>query len=244
MKPTRKHKGRSVRDYYEGDYNLVPVRQPVYIYREKAYSIFRRLNPAKKPLKLLDVGCQDGTFALRLKSLGYDVTGLEISRLEVAKARKRGVRAFVGSAEEAFPFKGGFFDAAYAGDIIEHLYDTDFFLSEVGRVLKPAGVFVVTTPNLASLWNRARLLFGKIPVGSEVRLGRDNAGHIRNYTFPALGQQLREHGFSVIRKLSSNIMFPVQRNIPLLKPLAIRLGDYAPNVGSHIIMVCRKNVQE
>lgn len=239
-KIAKKRRGRSVREYYEGDYNIKPVRQPVYIYREKAYGIFRKLNTGRKPLKLLDVGCQEGTFALRLKSLGYDVTGLEISSIEVAKARKKGIRAFVGSAEEAFPFHDNLFDAAYAGDIIEHLYDTDFFIGEAWRVLKPNGIFIVTTPNLASLWNRVRLLFGKIPVGSELRLGKDNAGHIRNYTFPALGRQLQEHGFSVIKKLSSNIIFPVQYNIPLLRPLAIKLGDYAPNIGSHIIIVCRK----
>ena len=239
-KAAKRRRGQSTSEYYEGDYNLEPIHKPVYIYREKAYNVFRQFNAQHGPLKLLDIGCEEGDFALRLKSLGYDVYGLEIRRAAVKRARERGVKAFAGSAEEGFPFGSGFFDAVYAGDVIEHLYDTDFFIGEVRRVLKPAGVFVLTTPNLASLSNRVRLLFGKIPVGSEVRLGKDNAGHIRNYTFPALEQQLQEHNFSVIKKLSSNVMFPVQYNIPLLRSLAIKLGDYAPNTGSHIIMVCRK----
>ncbi|MBI3037328.1 methyltransferase domain-containing protein [Candidatus Woesearchaeota archaeon] len=238
-KAAKRRRGQSTSDYYEGDYNIEPIHKPVYIYREKAYGIFRKLNHDEKPLKLLDIGCEEGDFALRLKSLGYDVYGLEIRRSAVRRARERGVKAFAGSAEEEFPFGNGTFDAVYAGDVIEHLYDTDFFIGEVRRVLKPAGVFVLTTPNLASLSNRVRLLFGKIPVGSEVRLGKDNAGHIRNYTFPALEQQLREHNFSIIKKLSSNVMFPVKYNIPLLRSLAIRLGDYFPNTGSHIIMACR-----
>ncbi len=236
----KKHRGRTAREYYEGDYNLEPSRKPVYIYREKAYNALRRLDPENRPVKLLDIGCENGSFALRLKLLGYDVYGLEIRSAEAKEARKKGIKAFVGSAEETFPFPDNFFNAVYAGDVIEHLYDTDFFIREVRRVLKLGGVFIVTTPNLASLYNRIRLLFGKLPVGSEVRLGRDNAGHIRNYTFPALEQQLRDHRFAVSRKLSSNIMFPVQRNVPFLRSLAIKLGDYAPNIGSHIIMVAKK----
>lgn len=236
-----KQKGQNPKEYYEGDYKLEPKNKPVYIYRQKSFGLFKKLNPEGRPLKLLDIGCDDGTFALRLKSLGYDVTGLEISRAGVAQTRKKGIKAFVGSAEKSFPVAKGSFDAAYAGDIIEHLYDTDFFIEEVMTALKQGGIFVVTTPNLASLSNRVRLLLGKLPIGSEIRLGRDNAGHIRNYTFPALEQQLREHNFSIVKKLSSNIIFPVKYNIPLLRGLAIKLGDYATKIGSHIIIMARKN---
>ncbi len=231
--------GQGVADFYAGDYNCVSLAKAVHIYQDKALRLLRRFNPGRKPLKLLDVGCEDGDFSVRIMGGGYVVYGLDIRAKEVAKAKKRGIRAVQGSAESRFPFASGSFDAVYAGDIIEHLYDTDFFIREVRRVLKQGGVFVVTTPNLASLSNRIRLLLGKLPVGSEIRIGRDMAGHIRNYTFPELECQLRHHGFSVVRKVSSNIMFPVRYNVPF-KPLAIKLGDYFPNIGSHIIMVARK----
>ena len=233
-------KGRTVEDWYKGDYNQDSHRKAVHIYWQKGYDFLRSFNRESKPLKLLDIGCDNGILSSRLKKLGYDVYGLDIRKKEVGMARKLGIKAVVGSAEKRFPFKSGYFDAALAGDIIEHLYDTDFFIGEAHRVLKQGGVFVVTTPNLASLSNRIRLLFGKLPVGSEVRLGKDTAGHIRNYTFPELGSQLRRHGFSIVKKVSSNIMFPVRYNVPF-KQLAIRLGDYFPNIGSHIIIAARKS---
>lgn len=235
-------KGRSIDDWYAGDYNQDSERKAVHIYWQKGYDFLKGFNKEKKPLRLLDIGCDNGILSARLKQLGYDVHGLDLREKEVAMARKLGIKAVVGSAEKKFPFGSGYFDAALAGDIIEHLYDTDFFIQEVHRVLTPGGVFVVTTPNLASLSNRIRLLFGKLPVGSEIRLGKDMAGHIRNYTFPELEAQLRQHGFSVVRKVSSNIMFPVRHNVPF-KPLAIRLGDYFPNIGSHIIIAARKSKQ-
>ncbi len=233
-------KGRTVEDWYAGDYNQDSERKAVHIYWQKGYDFLKKFNRSRKPLKLLDIGCDNGILSSRLKQLGYDVYGLDIRKKEVAMARKLGIKAVVGSAEKRFPFKSGFFDAALAGDIIEHIYDTDFFIREAHRILRQGGIFVVTTPNLASLSNRIRLLFGRLPVGSEVRLGKDMAGHIRNYTFPELERQLRQHGFSIVRKVSSNIIFPVRYNVPF-KSLAIKLGDYFPNIGSHIIMAARKN---
>ncbi len=232
-------RGRSAEDWYSGDYNQDSPRKAVHIYWQKGYDFLRKFNKDGKPLKLLDIGCDNGLLSARLKRLGYGVYGLDIRRKEVAMARKLGIRAVLGNAEKKFPFHGNYFDAVLAADIIEHLYDTDFFIGEARRVLKSGGVFVVTTPNLASLSNRIRLLLGKLPVGSEIRLGRDMAGHIRNYTFPELEGQLRQHGFSIVKKVSSNIMFPVRYNVPF-KSLAIKLGDYFPNIGSHIIMACRK----
>ena len=232
-------RGRTVEDWYEGDYNQDSKNKAVHIYWEKGYGMLRKFNRGREPFKLLDIGCDNGKLCSRFKLLGYDVYGVDIRKKEVAMARKLGIKAFVANAENRLPFSSGFFDAAFAGDIIEHIYDTDFFIGETNRVLKQGGLFVVTTPNLASLSNRLRLLMGKIPVGSEIRLGKDMAGHIRNYTFPALEQQLKEHGFSVVEKVSSNVMFPVRYNFPL-RTLAIRLGDYVSNIGSHIIIAGRK----
>jgi SAM-dependent methyltransferase len=233
-------KGRTIKDWYDGDYNLDSERKAVHIYQDKALKLFKRFNPEKRPLKLLDIGCEHGEFSLLLKQAGYDVYGLDLRKKEVEIAKKRGIKAVVGDAEKKLPFKPNSFDAVFTGDIIEHLYDTDFFISEANRVLRKGGIFIITTPNLASLSNRLRLLLGMLPVGSEIRLGQDMAGHIRNYTFPELERQLRKQGFNVVKKVSSNQIFPVQLKIPILRSLAIKLGDYLPNIGSHIIIAARK----
>jgi hypothetical protein len=57
------------------------------------------------------------------------------------------------------------------------------------RVLRPGGVLLLSTPNLAAWFNRSLVLLGVQPVFSEVSLrrvygrpGREVAGHLRLFT--------------------------------------------------------------
>lgn len=59
------------------------------------------------------------------------------------------------------PFDDGSFEVALFCEVIEHLLtDPVAALSELGRVLRPGGLLVVTTPNAARLENVARLVAG------------------------------------------------------------------------------------
>lgn len=60
------------------------------------------------------------------------------------------------------------FDLLVASHVIEHLGDTDLFLKECYRVLKPGGALVMATPNLAAFTNILLLLLGKQPTIAEV----------------------------------------------------------------------------
>lgn len=79
------------------------------------------------------------------------------------------------------PFTSNSLDIVVAGEIIEHLYDTGDFLEEIKRVLKPEGKLIITTPNLAPLANRARILFGFQPPTCNIELD-GQVGHIRAFT--------------------------------------------------------------
>ena len=108
-------------------------------------------------------------------------------------------------------------------------------------MLKPGGIFLVTTPNIASLTDRFRLLLGKRPSPIEYRLGPDTNGHIRGYTFADLASQLRSDGFVVVKQTTSNFPCPVFWDIPkFIKLAAMRLGDFFPTLGGHIIIVAKK----
>ena len=56
----------------------------------------------------------------------------------------------VGDVSNGLPWQNEYFDAIFAGEIIEHIIDTDFFLDEINRVLNDKGQVVLTTPNAAS----------------------------------------------------------------------------------------------
>ncbi len=61
------------------------------------------------------------------------------------------------------PLPDNSYDLIVAGEIVEHLFDTDGFARELYRILKPGGTLIISTPNLASWYNRLRLLRGKVP---------------------------------------------------------------------------------
>jgi len=208
----------------------------------KVYDVIKKLNKNYGFKKVLDVGCADGSFSEKLKDdFGFDMHGVDVSKKAIASANKRGVTAKVHNLENPLPYSDNSFDLVVACEVIEHLYDTDFFLSEMKRVLKDDAFLMLSTPNLVSLVNRFKVLFGMYPsFVPEYKVG--GAGHIRAYTVPILKRQLKDHQLKSVLVVSPNITFPMaNKKIPsFLKKLAIRLGDFFPNIGSHMIIVSKK----
>ena len=61
----------------------------------------------------------------------------------------------------SLPYDDNFFDAITFTEVIEHLENHRKILEEIGRVLKPGGCLIITTPNILNMKSRIRfLLFG------------------------------------------------------------------------------------
>ncbi len=115
-------------------------------------------------MQVLDVGCGPGTITLGIagRVLPGAAIGVDISESQVelarAAARDRGVTnaRFQVSSAYALPFADGWFDAVFSHALLEHLSDVPRALREFLRVLKPAGVLGVCTPDwggfLVSPW--------------------------------------------------------------------------------------------
>ena len=112
-----------------------------------------------------DVGCFTGLATQRFLKLGFEkAVGFDLSEQALALASRRGIETRRWNAgEQDCPARDGEFDLVLATDVIEHVVDTDRFLKELHRVLKPDGCLIVTTPNLAFWISRLRLLRGKPP---------------------------------------------------------------------------------
>jgi 2-polyprenyl-3-methyl-5-hydroxy-6-metoxy-1,4-benzoquinol methylase len=169
---------------------------------------------------VLDLGCWDGTHSQKLRKKTNTVYGVESSVSSAEEARKKGIIVAQGLFPSDSIFPGKMFDYIVAGEIIEHVFDTDAFLKGIAKRLKPGGVLVITTPNVASLPRRILLLLGINPI-LEYRSDRGGAGHVRYFTFRDLRGMLKENSFEIMREASDVVSFDNQgkffsHSIPLL----------------------------
>ena len=192
------------------------------------------------PGKLLDIGCSTGDWAIHWKEKGWNPYGLDIDDDHVRISVKRGIAAEVCDLNaERIPFTEEIFDLIFAGEIIEHLVDTDGFLDELNRCLAPGGHLILTTPNLASFENRIRLLLGVYPIWLDHRL--KGSGHVRAYTPTVLKRQLREHGFEIIKQTGNWVPFIPQRITDDVRIPALAVtGSLFPSLAMDIIILARK----
>lgn len=113
---------------------------------QHSYQLKREFEFFKDCTRVLDLGCGDGEFV----ALSPDrIVGLDNNVETVRACVRKGLQAKHGSATK-LPYKAGSFDGVHCAHLIEHLYPEDAYLmlQEVGRVLKPGGVFVLSTPLL------------------------------------------------------------------------------------------------
>lgn len=184
--------------------------------------------------RVLDVGCLDGTIGELFLKMGNEVYGIDASEPALEKALARGVKARRGNVEERFPFDDAMFDAVFAGEIIEHIFDVDTMLSEIFRVLKPGGLFVVTTPNLAAFGRRLLLLLNRNP-HIEISFTGEAAGHIRYFIRRTLFDLLQKHGFAVDVCCSDVINFNATGSL-----CSYALARCFPSLGKSLIVRASK----
>ena len=184
-------------------------------------------NSKEGAFKALDIGCGNGKVTEKIKDLGIEGYGIDISSELLKKAEARGIKTEIGDAHKSLPYKCGYFDIVFAGEVIEHIMDPRQFVIEVNRILKPGGLFILTTPNLAGFDNRIRLLFGRVPRCIEPLSG-NHYQHVRPFTYRSLKEFLERGGFIVNSLLSNRIKLGFGNSY--------KLADLFPSLGATLIV--------
>lgn len=183
---------------------------------------------------VLDLGCRDGVLGEKLISNKNIVHGMDASERALKLAEEKGIKVKLCDLEKEFDLPGDFFDVVTAGEIIEHIYNIDKFLSEIYRVLKPEGILVLSTPNLAAFGRRLLLFLNKNP-HIEISFTGDAAGHIRYFIKSTLYRILEEHKFSVCYFTSDVINFTASGKFNIRF-----VADIIPTLGKSLIVKAKK----
>ena len=143
---------------------------------------------------ILDAGCGDGWWTAQLHKRGYQVVGMDISRGALDAARRR----YPHLAFERYPldrarwpFRAGQFDAVFASEVIEHVYDVRTMFAEMNRVLRHGGLLILTTPYHGLIKALLIVLFG-----FERHFDVEGA-HVRFFTVRSCRAILEKYGFQV-----------------------------------------------
>jgi ubiquinone/menaquinone biosynthesis C-methylase UbiE len=142
-------------------------------------------------IAILDLGCSEGRFVRRLAA---EHPGWDVSGIDPVVPTSKDIRIDLGSATH-IPRADASTDAIYAFIALQHVDNIPAALSEVSRVLKPGGIFVVFDRN-------PRSLRGLLKPWHEFK-GRwlyewDAPFRERWYTRSAWSRMLRRAGFKLV----------------------------------------------
>lgn len=108
--------------------------------------------------KVLDIGCGGGIYLGVVSKMGAQISGQDISKKDTDFARARfeqeGIQADIKLGDATvLQFEDNSFDRVFSADFFEHVTfeQKKKIVSEVYRVLRPGGLFVMKTPNLSYL---------------------------------------------------------------------------------------------
>jgi ubiquinone/menaquinone biosynthesis C-methylase UbiE len=153
--------------------------------------------------RLLDVGCGDGSFALRAKGKYREVWATDISaRMLSEAARKADIYFVQQDMDEGLPFANSLFDAITCLGVILYLFDLRFAMNELHRVLKPGGSLIVHVVNFVYLPRRIALLLGTWP---RTTSQAEWDGQLHYFTMSSLVQLFEQSDFRVVTKTGSGI---------------------------------------
>ena len=160
---------------------------------------------------VLEIGCGTAALGSAIARRGARVVATDVSLRWLVLAGKRlaeeetgGRVELLACAAEGLPFEDESFDLVAASDVVEHVEDTERFVSECARVLRPGGLLFLATPNRFSLGLEPHVRLwgvGFLPRGlaeSYVQAFRHTTySHVRLLSARSLARLLGDHGLDV-----------------------------------------------
>ncbi|MBN1144183.1 MAG: methyltransferase domain-containing protein [Bacteroidales bacterium] len=144
--------------------------------------------PREHDAPILDAGCGNGRYALKLCRLNY--TG--ISAVDLFESIPVKDVQYFRAGIENLPFEDNSFRFIYAISVIYYPTDTEGAVKEFSRVLKPGGVVLITAHTKYSLFTLRRIMLRF--------LGNKKVKHLNGVRFKTASEYcslLRNNGFNI-----------------------------------------------
>ena len=184
------------------DYNRLLKRRKRDICHIK--KILSKDNP---DIRILDVGCSNGSSVFIANGLGLQAEGVDPSEKAVNNGIKRGLKLHLGFLND-IAFDDNSFDAITLYEVIEHVSEPIALLNECARILRPNGVLLIGTGNTDS-WTR------------QIRKSKwdffdmkHHGGHVSFFSPKSLKYLASKTGFSVVKVVTHSVKFFEKCELP------------------------------
>lgn len=198
----------------------------------------------ERPARVLEIGTATGYLSAEMARLGCEVTGIEQDAQMAEIARKSCHQMIVADIETLDVSALGSYDAIIFGDVLEHLREPRAVLERLSGLLSEGGNILISLPNVANIWVRLSLLFGRFNYS---RVGILDETHLRFFTLKTAKKLATDSGLDVIGTSATPIPLPllmpaVNRGRPLsfLHMLNWGLTKLRKTLfGYQFILICR-----
>jgi 2-polyprenyl-3-methyl-5-hydroxy-6-metoxy-1,4-benzoquinol methylase len=178
----------------------------------------------------LDIGCGSGGFSALL-SEKVEKWGLDFERHPDLLDN---FNFHACDISQSWPVPQNYFDVILAGEVIEHVLDTDLFLHRCFEALWQGGYLLLTTPNLSSLANLRYWL--KTEQYMWVDSGANQLGHVRYLAPKRMESALKNAGFdNIVMKTVSGL-----ESLQVFPPLRSLIQQVFPLRGNRLCVIARK----
>ncbi len=162
-------------------------------------SMLQQVNKnSDKKLRVLDIGCGNGSLSHAIAQQGYEVVGVEESEQGVAIASSNFSDChFIQASIYDLPYTElqNYFDIVISVEVIEHLFYPKELAKAAKNCLKPNGTLILTTPYHGYLKNIVLALSGKLDKHFHVLW---DGGHIKFFSVKTLTELLNSEGYTDI----------------------------------------------
>lgn len=134
-------------DFYKSEYDVTRYFSPITVKRYEEF--LDRCEVERKHNRILDIGAGYGFLLEIAKKRGWEVYGTEIIGPALDACRGKGIQMFEGTLAD-IDFGELQFDVIVSIEVIEHLNTPKPFVTKVHELLRPGGLFYITTPNFDS----------------------------------------------------------------------------------------------
>lgn len=188
------------------------------------------LLPDLSEASVIELGSGNGELANLLQPKVKSLTCVDNSAIYAAKLIKKGFTAIQADFNQTLPFKASQFDCIINLEVIEHLVKVEDFLLEASRILKPDGLLIISTPNIAWWGYRLFVLLGQPP--------KKEGYHLRFFTHHSLTRLLTQSGFHIVKTNSFTTLPLINRSLP--KPIYPSVKFWPNLLAQDLVFLCQK----